>query len=54
MKTVYGVVAVALMCAFFGPIVVKLSTESALVVVVGIGFALMLVDLVQTLRGGDR
>lgn len=52
MKIVGGIVAAALLALFMGPVVVKLN-EASLWVVAGIGFALMLADLVQTLRAKD-
>ncbi|MDX1374700.1 MAG: hypothetical protein R3357_03995 [Burkholderiales bacterium] len=52
MKIVGGIVAAALLALFLGPVVVKLN-EFSLWGVAGIGFALMLADLVQTLRAKD-
>jgi hypothetical protein len=52
MKIVGGIVAAALLALFMGPVVVKLN-EPSLWAVAGIGFALMLADLVQTLRAKD-
>ncbi|MEZ5651275.1 MAG: hypothetical protein R3E87_12075 [Burkholderiaceae bacterium] len=50
MRPLYGLIAIALMCALFVPIAYKLHTETALLVVIALGFVLMLVDLVQTIR----
>jgi len=52
MKFVAAILAAALLALFIGPVVVKLN-EIALWVVAGIGFAMMLVDLVQSLRTKD-
>ena len=52
MKIVGGIVAAALLALFMGPVVIKLN-EASLWTVAGIGFALMLADLVQTLRAKD-
>lgn len=52
-KIVAGVVAVALMLLYFGPIVVKLR-DPALAAVVLVGLVMMLVDLWQSLQSrGD-
>jgi len=52
MKVLGGIVAALLLAMFIGPVVVKLN-EFALWAVAGIGFVLMLVDLVQSLRTPD-
>ncbi|MEZ5651285.1 MAG: hypothetical protein R3E87_12130 [Burkholderiaceae bacterium] len=44
MRPLYGLIAVALMCALFVPIAYKLRTEAALLVVIALGFVMMLVD----------
>jgi CBS-domain-containing membrane protein len=49
MKVLGGIIAAALLAVFIGPVVVKLN-EFALWSVAGIGFVLMLADLVQSLR----
>jgi di/tricarboxylate transporter len=51
-KILAGVVAVALMCAFLLPPVVKLK-DVALGVVICIGFGMMLADLLQSLKSKD-
>jgi hypothetical protein len=51
-KLLAGVVAVTLMVAFLLPPVVKLK-DVALGVVICIGIAMMLVDLVQSLKSKD-
>lgn len=51
-KVFASLVAAALLILFVGPVVTKLK-EVALVVVVGIGLAMMLVDLWQTAKSGD-
>lgn len=54
MKWVYALIGVILMGAFFAPIVFKLSGERALLAIVGLGFALMIADLVRDIRAGGR
>lgn len=49
MKYLFGLVAIGLMAVFLAPIVLKLR-ELTLVVVLGIGFVMMLIDLWQDLR----
>ena len=49
MKVLGGIIAAVLLAVFIGPVVVKLN-EFALWAVAGIGFVLMLADLVQSLR----
>jgi CBS-domain-containing membrane protein len=49
MKVLGGIIAAALLAVFIGPVVVKLN-EFALWSVAGIGFVLMLADLVQSRR----
>jgi hypothetical protein len=53
MKILAAIVAAALLGLFIGPVVVKLN-EIPLWIVVGIGFIMMLVDLVQSLRTKDE
>lgn len=53
MKYVAAILAAGLLALFIGPVVVKLN-ETALWVVAGIGFAMMLIDLVQSLRTKDE
>jgi hypothetical protein len=53
MKFVAAILAAGLLGLFIGPVVVKLNAIS-LWVVAGIGFAMMLVDLVQSLRAKDE
>lgn len=52
MKFVAAILAAALLALFVGPVVVKLN-EPALWAVAGIGFTMMLIDLVQSLRTKD-
>lgn len=52
MRIAGGIVAAALLALFMGPVVVKLN-EASLWAVAGIGFVLMLADLVQSLRAKD-
>jgi len=52
MKIVMGIIGAALLALFMGPVVVKLN-EVSLWIVAGIGFALMLADLVHSLRRKD-
>lgn len=52
MKLAGGIVAAALLALFMGPVVIKLN-QFSLWAVAGIGFALMLADLVQSLRAKD-
>jgi hypothetical protein len=47
-----GLIAAALLIGFIAPYVLKLQT-AALTVVAGLGVAMMLIDLWQTLRGGN-
>lgn len=52
-KILAGIVAMALMFAYLGPIVLKLR-EPALIIVILIGVVMMLVDLWQSLQSkGD-
>jgi len=53
MKFIGAIVAATLLALFVGPVVIKLK-EVSLWVVAGIGFAMMLVDLVQSLRTKDE
>ena len=53
MKLLAGIVAATLLAVFIGPVVVKLN-EVSLWAVAGIGFSMMLVDLVQSLREKDE
>lgn len=53
MKIVGAIVAAGLLAAFVGPVVLKLN-EISLWVVAGIGFVLMLVDLVHSIRTKDE
>jgi hypothetical protein len=53
MKFVAAILAAALLGLFIGPVVVKLN-DAALWVVAGIGFTMMLIDLVQSLRTKDE
>jgi hypothetical protein len=52
LKIFSGVVAVVLFLAFLAPVALKLK-EAALIVVMGIGLAMMIVDLVHSLRSRD-
>lgn len=52
MKILGAIVAAALLAVFIGPVVVKLN-EASLWAVAGIGFGMMVVDLVQSLRTKD-
>ena len=52
LKIFAGVVAVALMVAYLVPLVFKLK-EASLFVVIGIALAMMLVDLVQSLKSRE-
>jgi len=52
LKIFAGIVAVVLMVAFLLPLVIKLK-EASLFVVIGIALAMMLVDLVQSLKSND-
>ncbi|MEJ2174143.1 MAG: hypothetical protein P8Y76_04360 [bacterium] len=52
MKILGAIVAAALLALFIGPVALKLN-EFALWAVAGIGFVLMLIDLVQSLRSKD-
>jgi hypothetical protein len=52
-KIFAGLIAVALMLAYLLPLVLKLK-EMALAGVVAIGVVMMLIDLWQSLRAGDR
>jgi hypothetical protein len=49
-RYVFALVAIAMVVAFLWPIASKLRTETALLVVIGIGIAMMLVDMWQDLR----
>ena len=51
-KIVSGVIAVALVLMYVGPVVLRVG-EPALVVVVLVGLGLMLLDLWHTLRSED-
>lgn len=51
-KILASVIAAALLILFVGPVVFKLR-ETALIVVVGIGIAMMLVDIWQSLNSSD-
>lgn len=51
-KIVSGVIAVALVLMYVGPVVLRVA-EPALVIVVLVGVGLMLLDLWQTLRAED-
>jgi hypothetical protein len=51
-KILAGVIAVALMAAFLLPPVLKLK-DVALGLVIAIGFAMMLVDLLQSLKSKE-
>jgi hypothetical protein len=53
MKVLGAIVAAGLLALFIGPVVVKLN-EVSLWAVAGIGFSMMLVDLVQSLRTKDE
>jgi len=53
MKFLGAIVAAALLALFIGPVVLKLN-EIPLWIVAGIGFTMMLVDLVQSLRTKDE
>ena len=53
MKILAAIVAAALLAVFIGPVVLKLN-EASLWIVAGIGFAMMLTDLVQSLRTKDE
>jgi len=50
---VIGAVAIGLVAAFVAPVVLKLN-DPALDIIALIGFALMIVDVFQSLRNGDR
>lgn len=52
MKVLAAILAATLLALFIGPVVVKLN-EISLWVVAGIGFVMMLIDLVQSLRTKD-
>ena len=52
-KIAAGVLAVLLLLAYLLPIAWKLK-DASLWIVIGIGIAMMLVDLVQSLRNGGR
>ena len=52
LKIFAGIVAVALMMAYLLPLVLKLK-EVSLVVVIGIALAMVLVDLVQSLKSRE-
>ena len=53
MKIVAAVIAAALLALFIAPVVIKLN-EVELWLVAGIGYGLMLTDLVQSLRSKDE
>ena len=53
MKIVAAIVAAALLALFIAPVVIKLN-EIELWIVAGIGYGLMLTDLVQSLRSKDE
>jgi len=53
MKIIAAIVAAALLALFIGPVVIKLN-EIPLWIVAGIGYGLMLTDLVQSLRSKDE
>ena len=52
MKIVAGIIAIVLVVAFVLPPALKLK-EPALIVVIGLGIVLMLIDLWQSLRERD-
>jgi hypothetical protein len=52
MKIVAAIIAAALLAVYVGPVIVKLK-DIPLSIVVCIGYALMLADLVQSLRAKD-
>jgi hypothetical protein len=52
LKIFAGIVAVALMLAYLLPLVIKLK-EPSLYAVIGIALAMMLVDLVQSLKSRE-
>jgi hypothetical protein len=52
LKIFAGLVAVALMLAYLLPLVIKLK-EPSLYAVIGIALAMMLVDLVQSLKSRE-
>lgn len=51
-KILFGVIGVVLMTAFLLPVVFKLK-EVSLGIVIVLGLALMIVDMVQSLRSND-
>lgn len=51
-KIIAGIVSAALLVAFVSPVVIKLK-EISLIAVVGIGLAMMIVDLWQSLKSKD-
>jgi hypothetical protein len=51
-KTVFGILGVALVAAYVLPIVLKLK-DMSLSIVVMFGLALALIDMLQSLRAGD-
>lgn len=52
LKIFAGIVAVTLLLAFLGPVVIKLR-EPALAIVVLVGIAMMLLDLWESLQSKD-
>lgn len=51
-KILFGVIGVVLMAGFLLPVVFKLK-EVSLGIVIVIGLALMIIDMVQSLRSND-
>lgn len=51
-KILFGVIGVVLMAAFLLPVVLKLK-EVSLGIVIVLGLALMIIDMVQSLRSND-
>jgi hypothetical protein len=52
MKFIAAIIAAALLAVYIGPVIIKLK-DIPLSIVAGIGYALMIADLVQSLRAKD-
>lgn len=54
MKWIFGAIAIGLMLLFFGPLILKLHSEIAMVAVILIGVLMAVFDMVQSGRDERR